>query len=160
MLITAPLLHFNTLQIYFIGQAASMTPRRPSIIEISVRRMTNLFGGKPNEDRSSFRSSGKIPLCCYFYTFLASEKGLLTVMILTAICTVIFSFQMTVDEPSMLNAISMTILFAFVRTLFYIVKSLVSLLKTFKNMLSIALSMSLSQNLFLTCLIYADISLK
>ena len=68
-----------------------------------------------------------------FYAVSASEKGLLTVMILTAICTVIFSFQMTVDEPSMLNAISMTILFAFVRTLFYIVKSMVSLLQTFEN---------------------------
>ena len=95
--------------------------------------MTNLFGGKPNKDRNLFRSSGKVPLCYDIFTVSASEKGLLTVMILTAICTVIFSFQMTVDEPSMLNAISMTILFAFVRTLFYIVKSMVSLLQTFEN---------------------------
>ena len=58
--------------------------------------------------------------------FLASEKGLLVVMIITALFTTIFSFQMMMSTASMGNAISLTIFFAIVRALYYIGKSMVS----------------------------------
>ena len=47
-------------------------------------------------------------------------------MVITAVFTTVFSFQMMMETASMVNAITLTIFFALVRTLYYIGKSMVS----------------------------------
>ena len=56
---------------------------------------------------------------------LAEKRGLLTILMLTGLFTITFSFQMVINDSSLFNAILVTVEFAFVRTFFYTYKGLV-----------------------------------
>jgi len=57
--------------------------------------------------------------------YSCEDYGILTCLILMAIFNTTFSFQMVKNDSSLANAISLTFEFAFVRTFFYIIKSMV-----------------------------------